>query len=196
MTGGKVTSLEMKEKKWVIVDLNQAMSVKEQRVDGSSALSKNAVRCTLVAGKPVLGRKIIHFPSIFHYTRSLYHTTTILYNKYENKLLVSETIKKKTLSTADKLNPWFITGFVDAEGCFSIGVYKNYKYQVGCQIQLIFLINLHKKDFKLLSRIQDYFGGGKIRKHGKTSISFRITSLKNLKTVISHFDKYPLISQK
>ena len=95
MTGGKVTSLEMKEMKWVIVDLNQAMSVKEQRVDGSSTLIKNVVRCTLVAGKPVLGRKIIHFPSIFHYTRSLFHTTTILYNKYENKLSVLETIKKK-----------------------------------------------------------------------------------------------------
>ncbi len=55
MTGGKVISLEMKEMKWVIVDLNQTRSVKEQRVDGSSALSKNAVRCTLVTGKPALG---------------------------------------------------------------------------------------------------------------------------------------------
>src|SRR5271169_3267442 len=105
MTGGKVISLKMTEMKWVIVDLNQATSVKEQRVDGSSALNKNAVRCTLVAGKPVLGRKIIHLPSIFHYTRSLFHTTTILYNKYQNKPLILETIKKKTLSTADKLDP-------------------------------------------------------------------------------------------
>jgi len=38
MTGGKVISLEMKEMKWVIVDLNQTMSVKEQRVDGSSII--------------------------------------------------------------------------------------------------------------------------------------------------------------
>jgi len=37
--------------------------VKEQRVDGSSS-SRNLefVRCTLVAGKPVLGRKIHHWP--------------------------------------------------------------------------------------------------------------------------------------
>jgi Flp pilus assembly protein CpaB len=67
MTGGKVISLEMKEMKWVIVDLNQTMSVKEQRVDGSSALSKNVVRCTLVAGKPVLERKITYFSFNFHY---------------------------------------------------------------------------------------------------------------------------------
>jgi Flp pilus assembly protein CpaB len=68
MTEGKVISLEMTEIKWVIADLNQTTSVKEQRVDGSSALSNNVVRCTLVAGKPVLGRKIIHLPYNFQYS--------------------------------------------------------------------------------------------------------------------------------
>ena len=56
MTQGKVISLEMIEMKWVIADLNQTVSVKEQRVDGSSVSSLNAVRCTLVTGKPALGR--------------------------------------------------------------------------------------------------------------------------------------------
>jgi hypothetical protein len=53
MPQGKVTSLEMKEMKWVIADLNQTVSVKEQRVDGSSVFNfyLNTVRCTLVAGK-------------------------------------------------------------------------------------------------------------------------------------------------
>lgn len=88
------------------------------------------------------------------------------------------------MSIADKLDPWFITGFVDAEGCFSIGIYKNKTYQIGCQVQPIFLINLHNKDFKLLSSFQSYFGGGKIRKYGKTSISFRITSLKKWEIVL------------
>jgi hypothetical protein len=124
MTQGKVISLEMTEMKWVIVDLNQTMSVKEQRVDGSSALTKNVVRCTLVAGKPVLGRKITLFPSNFQYLRSLLHTVAVICNKYENKLFISELVKKKkTKSSISKLNQGFITGFVDAEGCFSIGVY-------------------------------------------------------------------------
>ena len=55
MPQGKVISLEMYERKWVIADLNQILSlvsVKEQRVDGSSVFG-NTVRCTLVAGKPV-----------------------------------------------------------------------------------------------------------------------------------------------
>ena len=59
MTQDKVISLKISLIKWVIADLNQVKPVKEQRVDGSSK-SRNLdfVRCTLVAGKPVLGRKI------------------------------------------------------------------------------------------------------------------------------------------
>jgi len=45
----------------VIAYLNQANPVKEQRVGGSSdSINIDSVRCTLVAGKPVFGRKI-HF---------------------------------------------------------------------------------------------------------------------------------------
>jgi len=39
MPQGTVISKEMKENKWVIADLSQIVSVKEQRVDGSSVLS-------------------------------------------------------------------------------------------------------------------------------------------------------------
>ena len=104
MTGGKVISLEMTAIKWVIADLNQAkaMSVKEQRVDGSSALIKNAVRCTLVAGKPVLRRKITLFPYNFHYLKLGLNLVTIVYNKYENKFSISKLVKKKT---TNNLNP-------------------------------------------------------------------------------------------
>lgn len=56
MPQGMVISLGMKEMKWTTADLNQAMPVKEQRVDGSSAFINNVVRCTLVTGKPALER--------------------------------------------------------------------------------------------------------------------------------------------
>ena len=59
-----VISLKISVMKWVIADLNQTKSVKEQRVDGSSkSRYLDFVRCTLVAGKPVLGRKISFHPN-------------------------------------------------------------------------------------------------------------------------------------
>jgi len=78
----------------------------------------------------------------------------------------------------------------------AIGVYIYNQYQLSYQIQAIFQMSLHNKDLELLSKIQSYFGGRKIKKHGKDSINFQIRSLKNLKAVISHFDNYPLIYQK
>jgi hypothetical protein len=119
-----------------------------------------------------------------------------MYNKYENKIFISKLVNKKTLLITSNLNPWFITGFVDAEGCFSIGIYKNKKSLLGYQVQASFQMSLHNKDSELLFKIQSSFGGRKIKKHGKNSMSFQIRSLKNLKAVISHFDIYSLISQK
>jgi hypothetical protein len=47
-----------------------------------------------------------------------------------------------------------------------------------------------------LESIQRSLGVGKIYKHGKDSLELRVSSLKNLRVVIKHFDKYPLITQK
>ena len=67
---------------------------------------------------------------------------------------------------------------------------------MGYQIQAIFKITLHKKDLDLLSQVQDYFGAGKITKHGNTTLQYTVKSLKNLEIIIAHFDKYPLLSLK
>nr|YP_007507079.1 LAGLIDADG endonuclease [Ceratocystis cacaofunesta]YP_009704218.1 LAGLIDADG endonuclease [Ceratocystis fimbriata]YP_009710370.1 LAGLIDADG endonuclease [Ceratocystis albifundus]AFO38129.1 LAGLIDADG endonuclease [Ceratocystis cacaofunesta]QEN73781.1 LAGLIDADG endonuclease [Ceratocystis fimbriata]QFX74872.1 LAGLIDADG endonuclease [Ceratocystis albifundus] len=165
---------------WVIAVLSHPLKgVKEQRVDGSS-MSRNldVVRCTLVAGKPVLGRKI--YPD-------------------SNKSIITNNILKRSMSTLRSklnLNPWFITGLVEAEGCFMIGFFKNAKYKMGYQIQAIFKITLHKKDYELLSQVKDYFGVGTITNHGNTTLQYTVKSLKDLDTIISHFDKFSLLSQK
>jgi len=39
-------------------------------------------------------------------------------------------------------------------------------------------------------------GVGKIHKHGKDSVQYRVESIKELQVVINHFDKYPLVSAK
>lgn len=67
---------------------------------------------------------------------------------------------------------------------------------MGYQIQAIFKVTLHNKDYDLLSQIQAYFGVGKITKHGNTTLQYMIRSLKELQIIINHFDRYPLLSQK
>ena len=78
-------------------------TVKEQRVDGSWFLTKIArnLRCTLMGFE----------------------------RNYQIKIPSNQLNKQyySTLSKTDfknKLNPWFITGFADAEGCFSFAAPK------------------------------------------------------------------------
>jgi len=194
MTQGMVKSLV---DIWVIMVLNhpclraecKQQGVKEQRVDGSSS-SRNLefVRCTLVAGKPVLGRKIHHCPcgpasSKLVKVQGYYSITT----------QAATHIDSNKLST---LYPWFVTGFVDAEGCFTIGLTKSEQYRSGYQVTAIFKISLHRKDYDLLCQIRDYFGVGVITKHGETTIQYFVRSIKDLNVILSHFEAYPLIGQK
>lgn len=58
------------------------------------------------------------------------------------------------------LDPYYITGFADAEGCFQINISKNDKYRTGFNIIPFFSIHLHVKDIALLNNIQSYFGVG------------------------------------
>lgn len=94
------------------------------------------------------------------------------------------------------LNPDYITGFVDGEGCFSLSIFKQDRSLTGWQVKPIFSISLHNKDIKLLEAIQRTFKTGKIYKHGVDSMQYRVSSLKNLQIITDHFDSYPLITQK
>lgn len=94
------------------------------------------------------------------------------------------------------LSPNFVTGFTDAEGCFYIKISKSKTHSLGWKAEAKFSITLHEKDFNILEGIQAYFGVGKIH-FGKGSVSYRVESSKHLRdTILPHFDKYPLITQK
>lgn len=98
-----------------------------------------------------------------------------------------------------KLHPWFITGFADAEACFTVVFQKNPKVKNGYSISLRFKIGLHKKDLWILEQLKSFFNIGGIQSTGKgrDSFEFVVKSLKDITTVIiPHFDKYPLITQK
>lgn len=100
-------------------------------------------------------------------------------------------------STLSTLNPWFITGFADGEGCFTLSVIKDKERKVGWRVFHSFKISLHVKDKALLEQIQSYFSGlGSITKERSDSIQYRIQSVENLIVVLNHFYSYPLITQK
>lgn len=108
-------------------------------------------------------------------------------------------VLKKNLSIdhhLHKLDPNWVTGFVDAEGCFSIII--EVSSPLKWKVRTSFEINLHEKDKEILYKIQSYFGVGAIylRPDRKKSV-YRVSNVNYIKDVIiPHFTKYPLISKK
>jgi hypothetical protein len=97
------------------------------------------------------------------------------------------------------LDPDWVTGFVDAEGSFSVLIYKTSKLKIGWETQLSFNISLHTKDLNLLMKIKSFFGEvGFIKKNkGHNSVTYSVTKIRDLvDVIIPHFNKYSLISQK
>ena len=100
-----------------------------------------------------------------------------------------------------KLNPWWITGFIDGEGCFYVAfeITKNKKISV----RLSFSVSQNKSSHAItIQKIAEIFGSSlksetsNVRVDGQT-VKYETRSLDNLiKNVIPHFDAYPLQSKK
>jgi hypothetical protein len=96
-----------------------------------------------------------------------------------------------------KLNPGFVTGFCDAEACFSLAFFKNKARKFGFRTRAVFSIGLHVRDKALLEQIQIFFGGvGRINAANSVLVQYRIFTTKELEVVIKHFESYPLITHK
>ena len=127
-----------------------------------------------------------------------------------NKVPVNKVLSKNfsIKHNLHKLDPNWVTGFVDAEGCFSVIIeissslipegYGLASSDLKRKVRVSFEINLHEKDQDILNKIKEFFGVGAVynRPDLKKSV-YRVTNVNYIKDVIiPHFTKYPLISKK
>jgi hypothetical protein len=118
-----------------------------------------------------------------------------------SKAITSEVLGKLSNNIESSnlpLNPYYITGFVDGDGSFSVSILKRAIYKTGWSINPVFTISLYGKDIDLLYRIQSFFGVGKITIHKRDgAVYYSVNSIKDLiNVIIPHFEKYPLITKK
>ena len=126
-----------------------------------------------------------------------------LFSDYEavrtnNSTKLGTTTTKNFYSTSCILiHPQFITGVSDAEASFFITFVKSNKYSLGYSVQLSYQITLHKRDKVLLELIKSYFGVGSIHmKNTREVMVYQVTSIKDLTAIVSHFNKFPLNTNK
>jgi hypothetical protein len=98
------------------------------------------------------------------------------------------------------LNPQWIVGFVDGEGCFYVGILKNvatHTLRFGYQIQPEFTVVQHKRDIHLLYALKDYFGCGSVGVNHGDRYHWRVKNLKNfIEVIIPFFEKHKLLGKR
>ena len=96
------------------------------------------------------------------------------------------------------LPPYWVTGFTDGEGSFSLKVSRSSSTRSGYNVTPEFKIELHNRDILLLRKIHTFFGIGTINEYvDRNKASYSVQSAKDIaKKIIPHFDKYPLLTQK
>ena len=99
--------------------------------------------------------------------------------------------QQETPQPSVQLDPAWIVGFVDGEGCFSVSLHRNSMMHRhgGWQIQAAFHVYQHQDSGHVLLALRSYFGCGQIRSKGPNSdvLTFSVTKLVDLETIIVPF---------
>jgi len=96
----------------------------------------------------------------------------------------------------NKLDPYWITGFCDAEGCFTVIITK--RSILNWRVIVSFEINLHIRDIAILYQIKETFGVGLVSsRQDRSKCVYRVTKIEDLlNVIIPHFLAYPLFTLK
>jgi hypothetical protein len=96
-----------------------------------------------------------------------------------------------------KLDAEWITGFVDGEGCFHVGINKQPVMSSGFQVLPEFTVVQHERDVQILHALKGYFGCGVIRRNHGDRMAYRVRSVDHLRQhIVPHFIKHPLKTKK
>lgn len=155
---------------------SDSLSVKEQRVDGHRCVNSTHLRYALMG-----------------FERN--YQIKILSNQINTLRSFSSLPSNLLCNPSDNLNPWYITGFSDAESNFTVRIIKSNSVKVGWVVQPVFQIGLHKRDLNLLEKIRISLGVGEIY-HKEESSNYMVQSLSGLNVIVNHFNKYPLLTKK
>ena len=105
-------------------------------------------------------------------------------------------LKSSPEGSISKLDPNFVTGFADGEGCFSVTIVKNINFKVGWEVLPCFQLTQHTRDRALLEQLKFFFAAGNIYREKAKTVQFLIKNQKDLATVFYHFKKFKLITKK
>ena len=94
------------------------------------------------------------------------------------------------------LSAQWITGFVDGEGCFHIGISNHPQMTSGVQILPEFTVVQHQNDVQILYALKSYFKCGVVRVNHGDRMCYRVRNLDHLSKIIIPFFMSNLLKTK
>jgi hypothetical protein len=95
------------------------------------------------------------------------------------------------------LEAQWITGFVDGEGCFHVGINPHPDMKAGYQVLPEFTVVQHERDAKVLHALKAYFGCGVVRRNHGDRMAYRVRGQEHLlQRIIPFFERHPLKTRK
>ena len=96
-----------------------------------------------------------------------------------------------------RLEAQWVTGFVDGEGCFFVGVNPHPEMKAGFQVLPEFTVVQHERDMQVLYALKAFFGCGVVRRNHAERMCYRVREAALLRQrVIPFFEKHPLKTKK
>ena len=96
----------------------------------------------------------------------------------------------------ERLDAEWVVGFVDGEGCFHVGINRQPGMRSGWQVLPEFRVVQHRRDERILRKMQSYFGCGSVVVNNGDRMELRIRGMKNLAQVVKFFEEHPLRTRK
>ena len=95
------------------------------------------------------------------------------------------------------LEPQWIVGFVDGEGCFHVGMSEHGDMAMGVQVLPEFTVVQHERDVQVLHALKAHFGCGVVRSNHGDRMAYRVRDREHLeKQIIPFFEKHQLKTKK
>lgn len=98
-----------------------------------------------------------------------------------------------------ELLSYYLGGFVDGEGTFSVAIIRHPTQRFGWMINPVFQVYQHEKHREILDLFKEYFATGAVYRKSNVHpvLTFSIDSRRSLiDRVIPFFERYPLLVKK
>lgn len=107
-------------------------------------------------------------------------------------------VSRPIVKVPENINPNWLAGFTEGEGCFYVKITKSKTHKIGLQVLLSFRISQHSRDTELMKSIIKYLECGIINPDSRgLVVEIAVSKFKDIsKKILPFFYNYPLQGTK